>query len=155
MSSGGRRHSRTPMSEPGGSVWEPEMALNASGGLGPAAQLAAHPNVTRFPACLEHSPSAQSEWHCSRKKAGRGQKRRAQTSVVKVSAGCHTIGSHGVAGLVQIMKVRTTFQSGDSVCDGAIFQEVLEAGDRHLLSSCFPAPPRGPGAHVAVKSNAY
>ena len=67
------------MSEPGGSVWEPEMALTASGGLGPAAQLAAHPNVTRFPACLEHSPSAQSEWHCSRKKAGRGQKRRRTT----------------------------------------------------------------------------
>lgn len=128
------------MSEPGGSIWGPEMALTASGGLGPAAWLAAHPNVTRFPACLERSPSAQSEWH-SRKKAGRGQKRRVQTSVAKVSAGCHRIGSQGGPGLVQIVKVRTTFQSGDSVCDGAIFQEVLEGGDRHLLSSCFPAPP--------------
>lgn len=70
VSSGRRKHSRTPMSEPGRSVWGPEMALTPSGGLGPAARLAAHPDVPGFPAYLKGSPSAQSKWHCSRKKQG-------------------------------------------------------------------------------------
>lgn len=139
VSSGGRKHSRTLMSEPGGSIWGPEMALTASGRLSPAAWLAAHPNVTRFPACLERSPSAQSEWHS--RKSGERAKEAVQTSVAKVSRRMPQNWQSRGPGLVQIVKVRTTFQSGDSVCDGAIFQEVLEGGDRHLLSSCFPAPP--------------
>lgn len=61
VSSGGRKHSRTLMSEPGGSIWGPEMALTASGGLSPAARWLLTPTSPGSQLVLERSPSAQSE----------------------------------------------------------------------------------------------
>ena len=153
VSSGRRKHSRTPMSEPDRNVWGPEMALTPSGGLGPAARLAAHPISLGSQLVLRVVPVLRANGIVPERSRDRAKETTANQCSEGLCRMC-MIGSHGVAGLVQIVRVRT-IQSGDSVCDGAIFQEVLEAGDRHLLASCFLAPPRGPGAHVAIKSNAY
>lgn len=66
-------------------------------------------------------------------------------------------GSYRVAVLIQTVKVMTAVVSnpGTPWCVmGPQGSQVLEDGDGHLLDSCFPAPTRGSGAHMAVKLNA-